>query len=215
MGDITLTTNIEEVFKAFEAFEASIYRRVAPRSANRLIRMADVAGRRKISELYKISSRKIAGDRFMEIRDATESELRAIVQSVGAGLPLILFNPRPGQVAKKGRKPGTGVTVTIMGRNVFIPHAFIQKMPTGSNQAGKLHVMARGSYGGKGLGRASGKVFGRFVFGIDRLPINVLYTFGMAETLANPQVIDAMIDRVEEATPSVIKRELAAAGRGF
>lgn len=212
MGDLSIRTNEAEVFAAMDQFMADLQGKVGPRAANRLIGMADVAGRRKIAELYEISSRKIAGDRFMEIIPANDGDIRAkaMLRSVGRGLPLILFSPRPSVVAKKRRAKGSGVTVRIKGRNVFIESAFIARMPNGH-----IGVFARGAYGGKGLGRASGKVFGRFVYGIDRLPINELYTFGMAETLAHPAVVDAMLDRVEDATPSVIKREIAAVRRGF
>jgi hypothetical protein len=212
MGDLALRTNEADVFAAMDRYVSDLLGKVAPRSANRLIAMADVAGRRKIAEVYGISSRKIAGDRFMEIIPANDGDIRAkaVLRSAGRGLPLILFSPRPSTVARKRRAPGTGVTVRLMGRNVFIQGAFIARMPNGA-----MHVVARGAYGGKGLGRASGRVFGRFIFGIDRLPINVLYTFGMAETLSNDQVEDAMLDRVEAAHASVIKREIAAVRRGF
>jgi hypothetical protein len=186
---ISTRTNIDEVFRDLDAFVASAQNVAVPRALNTLRDQAQVAGLRKISEVYQIGPRTT--ERYLSITLASPSSPEASINVKGRGFPLSEMKP------------------LIKGKRVLIPHAFMVK------RFG-LHVFARGAYGGKSKGtRPTGERFGRFVFGKGRLPMSELFTFGPAEMLANQDVTDAMQDRIEEQAPVIIAREISAVRRGF
>lgn len=180
-----------------DALRAGIEDVAKPRTANTLADQAETVGFRKIGELYGIPARRMA--QYASRRDARAGDLEASITVKGRGFPLSEFRPR--QTAK-------GVAVTIKGRTFVIPHAFMVR------KFGQ-HVFARGAYGGKGLRKATGESFGRFAYGRTRLPINELYSFAPPDAWSNPEVVQAMDDRVESQAPSVLRREIAAVTRGF
>jgi len=175
-----------------------------PRAINTLADQAEVAGDRKVAELYGISARTL--QRYTTRKDARANDLEASITVKGRGFPLSEFRPVP---------TARGVQVTIKGRTFVIPHTFMVKRKFGRN------VFARGAYGGKGISRPTGESFGRFLFdrgGIGRrhgLPINKLYTFAPPDTWSNPTVTAAMQDRVDSQAAAVLRREVAAVTRGF
>lgn len=162
------------------------------RALNRLRDQAQVAGLRKVSEVYGIGPRTT--EKYVSIDLASPDTLEASINAKGAGFPLYALQPR---------QTRAGVSVRIKGRRVTVPHAFIATM-----KSGHIGVFARGAYGGRGRDiRASG-TFGRFTFGKRRLPINELYSFGPAEAMSNPDVVAAMEDRVDEQAAKVIESEI-------
>ena len=137
--------------------------------------------------------------RYASRKDARRDDLEASITVKGRGFPLSEF--RPVQTAK-------GVSVVIKGKRITIPHTFMVR------RFGQ-HVFARGAYGGKGLRKATGETFGRFTYGRTRLPINELYTFAPPDAFSNPEVVQAMDDRVEQQAAAALEREVAAVARGF
>lgn len=195
---LALRNNLDTVFGDMDRYVAAAKSVAAVRVLNALRPMAQTAGLRKISDIYGIGPRTT--EQYATVKDATQSDLEASITVKGRGFPLSAFSPV---------QTPTGVSVLIKGRRVTIPHAFMVQ------RFGK-HVFARGAYLGKSGGlNPTGETFGRFAFGRGRLPIQELYTFGPAEAFANPDVTNAMLDRVEEQAPKVIARELAAVKRGF
>jgi len=192
---LAVTTNVDQVFRDMDAFVARAQQVAIPRALNKLRDQAQVAGLRKINDLYQIGPR--TSEKYLRIKLAGQADLEAAMSMVGSGFPLALFSPI---------KTPRGVSVKIKGKRFLISHAF-QVQQFGSN------VFARGAYAGKGRGlRPSGKHFGRFQFGIGRLPINKLYTFSPADMLANQEVVGAMQDRIEEQVDKVIASEMRRVG---
>lgn len=190
--------NLPEVEADLDALRDRILSVAAPRAINTLQDQAQTAGFREIKQVYDIAPATM--DKYTTVKLARAGELEASITVKGRGFPLSTFKPVQNR---------TGVAVTIKGKRVTIPHAFMVA------RFGQ-HVFARGAYGGKGKGvRPTGETFGRFVFGRGRLPINELWTFSPPDCLANPNVKDAMDAKVEESAPKQLKRELSAIARGF
>lgn len=168
-----------------------------PRAINTLRDQAQVAGLRVVSDEYDVGPRTM--EKYVSVTFATPGELEATINVKGRGFPFEVFNPR---------QTRAGVTVTIKGKRVLVPHAFMVER-FGS------HVFARGGYGGKGGVLPTGEAFGRFTFGKRRLPIHELFTFGPVEAFSNPDVTTAMQDRIDEQASAVIAREIKAVVRGF
>lgn len=168
-----------------------------PRALNTLADQAETEGFRKIAQVYQIPARTMA--QYASRKDARSGDLEASITVKGRGFPLSVFRPR---------QTANGVAVTIKGRTFVIPHTFMVR------KFGQ-HVFARGAYGGKGVRRATGESFGRFTYGRTRLPINELYSFAPPDAWSNPEVTEAMNERVERQAASVLRREIAAVSRGF
>lgn len=195
-----ITHNLDEVLDKIDAWADSVVNVAGPRALNRLIDQAQVAGLRKVNDIYRIGPRTF--EKYARVALATTGELKASIIVKGSGFPLYLFNPR--QVRGKGG----GVRVQLKGRSVFIPHAFIAKM-----RSGHVGVFARGAYGGKGKNVPTGESFGKFQFGKKRYSINELFTFSAPGAFSNPDVTDAMNDRVFEQYGAVMNNEIRFASR--
>lgn len=201
------TTNADEVIGKLDAFMATVVNTAVPRALNKLRDQARTAGIRELSRIYGIPVRKVDDPKFLSTSDASPSNFAASITVKGAGFPLMLFDPR---------QTRAGVSVTIKGRRITIPHAFIGVM-----KSGHVGVFARGSYGGKYFKRRSNKgrfvstgaSFGRFQFGNQRLPINELFTFSPPDAFSNEQVTDVMNKRVEEQAEKVFTSEVSFASR--
>lgn len=191
--------NIDEVERSFDDFAARIAAVAMPRALVTLRDQAEVAGVRKVQDEYQIKAKDI---RDFETVGLDAQALEASIAVKGRGFPLSAFHPV--QVPGKGG----GVRVAVKGKTFIIAHAFKVK------RFGD-HVFARGSYGGKAGGVPTGEAFGRFQFSKTRLPISELYTFGPAEAFSNPDVTQAMNDRIDEQAPKVLAREIKAVARGF
>lgn len=192
--------NLDEVLDAVDAWAGAAVEVAGPRTLNKLLDQAQVAGLRKISSIYQVGPRTM--ERYLTTKLASSGSLSATLVAKGAGFPLYLFSPR--QV--RGKKGGT--RVRVKGRTFLIPHAFIARM-----RSGHVGVFARGAYGGKGKQDFTGERFGRFHFGKRRYSINELFTFGPPEALRNPEVTGAMNDRVEEQFGKVFEQEIRFATR--
>lgn len=208
------TIQTEDAFKAIDAYAKAVQEIALPIALNKLGDQAEVAGRRKIRDIYSIGARDIAP--YLHVRPAGRGSLEWVLEATGIGFPLSLFKPR---------QTKAGVTVQIKGKRVLIPHAFYKPV------RGNAQVWARGTYnaavggGGGTQGKRSGKRrkagirertgrsafeptgerFGRFAFGRNRFPIALLRTLTPPAALQNPEVTDAMQQRVEEQAPKVIK----------
>ena len=211
------TSNIDDVLKAFDQLEQDIIGIAGPRALNTLANQADVAGRRKIRDIYGISTGDLAP--YFDVVIASTSNLEAKIVAKGKGFPLKFFKPR---------QTKEGVVATIKGKTVLFRHAFLPKGGLDTTQ-----VFARGRYGpggpsaarprkGKrksGLGanvfRSSGESMGRFAFGLGRFPITLLRSSSAPDALSNPDVVEAMNDRVSEQAAKVLEREMKAVARGF
>jgi len=193
-----IKSNINECFDDLsQAFE-NVKDIAMPRALNTLRDQAQVAGLRKVSDIYGIGPRTT--EQYVSVTFADATDLEATISVKGRGFTLEAMQPR---------QTRAGVTVTIKGKRILVPHSFM------ISRFGS-HVFARGSYAGKSKGtRPTGEAFGRFTFGKGRLPISELFTFGPVEAFSNPEVTEAMQDRVDEQAPAIIAREIKAAARGF
>lgn len=208
---LSVRTNVDSVLGDLDAFVEGAKTLAVARAINALEGQASVAGFRKIAEIYDVGPRTT--EKYASAQLATPAHLEATITVKGLSFPLAAFRPVPTK---------RGVSVKIKGRRVLFPHTFMATMPSGH-----VGVFARGAYGGKGATvlKATGRI-GRFVLGRGRrekrpnkwgsseLPINELFTFSPGDTFANPDVIAAMQDRIEEQAGKVLEREIAAVGRG-
>lgn len=202
------THNLPEVFAAVDAWAADVLQVAAPEAINKTIQQAQVAGLSKVNDIYRIGPRTI--EKYVTVRLASTGHVEAVLTAKGFGFPLFLFNPR--QIRGKGG----GVEVTIKGRTFFFPHAFFktQRGKIIAMKSGHVGVFARGAYAGKGTVVTTGERIGRFAFGRQRLPIQELFTFGPAEALSNPAVVDAMNVRVSEQLPKNLLNQIKRFARG-
>jgi hypothetical protein len=189
--------NLAEVERDLDQLAERIRSTAIPRVLNALIGSAQSAGFRQIAQTYQIPARTM--EQYASQRLASAADLQASITVKGRGFPLSIMNPVPGP---------SGVTVTIKGRRVTIPHSFMVK------RFGQ-HVFARGAYGGKGVRRATGESFGRFAFGRTRLPISELYSFAPPDAFSNKATVEAMDEAVKERAGKALQRELSAVARGF
>lgn len=196
-SSLRMTAKLEQGFRQLDDFAARIRAIAVPRALNTLNAQGHTAAERAIADEYKVSAKTMAP--YTTTQAATTSNLEASVTVKGKGFPLSAFKPV---------QTTNGVAVTIKGKRLVIPHAFMIA------RFGQ-HVFARGAYGGKGNVKPTGETFGRFVYGRGRLPISELFTFGPAEAAGNPRVADAYNDRVEEQAAAVLAREIKAVARGF
>lgn len=199
MPGLTLSTNADQVIADVGSYIDKVQSVAMPRAINKLIEQAQVAGFRKVNDIYGIGPR--AFEQYASVSLAKEGrDFAATINVKGKGLPLVLFKPR---------KVKGGVSVLVKGRRFTIRHAFLATMNNGHTG-----VFARGAYGGKGKRVVpTGETFGRFVFGRTRLSVNELYTFSPPKAFSNVDVIEAMEDRVREQSSKVINQEIRFATR--
>ncbi len=208
---LKLKHNGVQVLQALDAYAHAITEVAAPRAANDLRDQAKTVGLREIARIYGIGPRRF--EPFVEVRGATTQTPEASLTVKGKGLPMYLFKPR----VVRGRNGG--IRITLKGRSVFIPHAFIAKIKNASERdpeaKAKIGVFARGAYGGRGRQEFTGERFGgRFHFGRKRLTINELFTFSRPTAFANPEVTAAMNKRVQEKMAAVFESQIRFATRG-
>lgn len=207
---IRAKTNVDEVLGKLDAWTKGVIDVAAPRALNRLADQAQVAGLRKINEIYRIGPRTM--EKYASTKLASVHALEASITVKGQGFPLYLFSPREiagrGGGKGKGHAKGGGVSILLKGRRVLIPHAFIATM-----KSGHVGVFARGAYGGKGKQDFTGESSGRFLFGLRRYSINELFTFSAPGAFSNPEVTQAMNDRVREQFGPVLAQEISFASR--
>ena len=193
---VRVSSNIDAVMKDFDALESAIVDVAMPRALNELRDQAQVAGLREIASQYDVGPRTM--EKYVSVKFATAADLEAKISVKGRGFPLADMRPR---------QTRAGVTVSIKGKRILVPHAFMVA------KFGE-HVFARGGYQGKTGGvRPTGEAFGRFQFGKGRLPLGELFTFGPVEAFGNAAVTEAMNDRVDAQAGAVLKRELRFAAR--
>lgn len=198
---LSLSTNMDEVFAQMDRFVEQAQTVAVPRALNRLRDQAQTVGLRRVSEIYRVGPRTM--DRYLTVHMASARNLEASITVRGMGFPLYTFNPRPTK---------DGVSVSIKGRRVVVPHAFLASM-----ESGHRGVFSRGAYGGKSSKSQfvpTGKKFGKFLLGRKRLPINELFTFGPTEAFRSDEVVEAMQARMHEQAARVLEREMRFASRG-
>lgn len=189
------TANIDAVFDDLATKFAIVHDIVLPRVINKVADQAQTAGLRKVNDIYKIGPRTM--EQYVSTTVAITGKLEATITAKGKGFPLYLFDPR--QTTK-------GASVSVKGNRFIIPGTFIAQMPNGH-----IGIFARGAYGGKGAGfkAGSGRSFGRFQFRSGRgLSINELYTLSPPDAFSNPDVVQAMQDRVDQQLPVVLQQEI-------
>lgn len=204
------THNLDDVLGKLDAWIGDVADVAAPRAVNKLADQAQVAGFRKVNELYRIGPRTM--EKYASTKLASVRDLEATITVKGSGFPLYLFSPRQIRGTTKGkgsaRATGGGVSIVLKGRRVLIPHAFIAKM-----KSGHVGVFARGAYGRKGKQDFTGETSGRFYFGRRRYSINELFTFSAPGAFSHPDVTDAMNDRVKAQFGIVMAQEIKFASR--
>ena len=201
---LALNTNIDQVFQEMDAYVDAIKAVAIPRSLNELSDNANVVILREMAKQYGLQQ-NVLRQYMRQVRATVPGGVQASVEVFGRGLPLILFSPTP-SAPTRGKPRGKGVTVRIKGKRIFIPHAFIQRMPNGH-----VGVFVRGAYGGKSSKRGlslTGESLGRFQLSSSRLPINELYTTSPPTMAGNRNVVEAANARVETQAPVVIARNI-------
>jgi hypothetical protein len=138
-------------------------------------------------------------DKYATLRFATARDLVASKNVKGKGFPQSVIAPR---------QTAAGVSVLIKGKRVVIPHTFMAKMPNGH-----VGVFARGYYGAR-FTFAKGKHKRRPDGKSTELPINELYSFAPPDAFSNPDVVEAMNDRVAEQMSKVVAQEIRVAAKG-
>lgn len=196
---LAVRSNIDQVFGELDRYVDQVETVAVPRALNKLGQQAQTAGFRKVSEIYGIGPRTM--EKYATLKFATAQSLEVELTVRGKGFPIYTFSPR---------QTRGGVSVLIKGRRFIIPHTFIARMPSGH-----VGVFARGAYGGKSTKRIvlTGEEFGRFAFARRRLPINELYTMSPPDAASNPDVTDAMDERVQEQAAKVLQQEINFATR--
>jgi hypothetical protein len=202
MLKVKVTTNVDEVVDSVGEKIRSAQSRAVPRALRVLGERERRIAVRGIARVYGLTQAKI--DEYIT-SSLDQSHLEYIIRARGKGLPLMLFNPR---------QTKQGVRVRIKGRSITIPHAFI-----GTMRSGHIGVFARGAYGGKSSGsrplRRRGDVFGRFVFGLGRLPINELFTTGVPVMMRNEDIQSVVISDLEQRAAQEFARQYRDALRGY
>lgn len=191
--------NIDQVFAELDEYADAIRLVAVPRAINKVADQAQVAGLRKISDIYGLSPRTM--EKYVTTKVAIAGRFEATLSATGIGFPMYVFSPRTIK--------GVGVSVLVKGKRIIIKRAFIATMPNGH-----VGIFARGAYGGKSAKfNPTGQAFGRFQYSRSRLAINELYTFSPADAFGNPEVVDAMDSRVAIQMPIVLAQEIKFATR--
>lgn len=192
------------------------------RSLRKVAEQGKTAAAREIKDIYGLGTRE-SGKRLSISRPYSLDGAWAIkLAPAGDARPFPLsmtaFNARVVKPTGKKRvrvridgqwrtitvPTGGGIAVTIKGKRVIVPHAFLATMASGHRG-----VFARGAYAGKSQGfQGSGEAFGKFQFGAGRKPINEIYTYTMPQAFHNRLVMQATIAKIVEAWPRVMQHEL-------
>lgn len=192
---LRITDNLAKVEADLDRLAERIRTVAIPRALNALVPPVQREGFRQIATTYAIPARTM--ELYASQRLASPGNLQASITVKGRGFPMSLFKP----VQTK-----EGVRVTIKGRRILIPHAFM--VPRFGQ-----HVFARGAYGS--VPKPTGQHFGRFAFGKGRLPIHELWSFSPPSAFANELVTRAMDDEMQARAGRALERELGAVARGF
>lgn len=196
---LRVRTNVDDVLRQMDDWVDQAKTVAVPRALNRLAQQGQTAGFRKVAQIYDIGPRTM--EKFAVLKFAVPGNPEATITVKGIGFPLIAF---------QARQTRAGVSVRVKGRRFVVPHAFIATM-----RSGHRGVFARGAYGGKSQRKIerTGEVFGRYVYGRKRLPINELYTLSPPDAVSNPDVVDEIDRRVAEQAAKVLEQEISFATR--
>lgn len=213
-------TNLEDVLASFDRFSEQVRGTALTIAINKLGDQARVAGLRAIRKRYGLTIADIGP--YFEFVEASRAPLEYKIVAKGKGFPLALFKPR----VVRGK--GGGVSVTLVGRRVLIPHAFIfqgQVFARGSynanaagsgttgRRAGRRRKRGIRELTGRSAFEPTGERFGRFAYGRHRFPITLLRTTTPPSVLLNPEIVDVMNARIEEQAASVLRNALRFASR--
>jgi hypothetical protein len=180
---LSLKTNLADAERQLDQLGEAISR-AKPRALNRLQSQAQTAGLKRVNEIYQIGPRTM--EKYISVKFASPSVLEAVTQARGRGFALKEFHPV---------QTPQGVSVLLKGKRVLFPRAFVVDR-FGQN------IFSRGHYAAGG-----------FVHTTSRLPIQKLWTFAPSDAFANPEVVAAMDDRVEEQAAKVLQQELSFASK--
>lgn len=169
------------------------YKREKPRIISRALNRAAVTvraeGAREIAA--QIGGKVAIGEvkRAIFIDRSTRAKLTAVVRAIGRRrISLAYFAPR---------QTKTGVRVTVGGRSVEIPHAFLVR------SRGRRFVAIRAA-GSKGRYYTEADIFHAAT---KRLPIAALYAPGVPDKFVNDKVLAAMRNSGEKRFREVIEQE--------
>jgi len=192
---LKFTDNLAKVEADLDAWAQGIRDVAIPRALNTLRDQAQVAGLRAINEAYAIGPRTMQA--YLRGKSATAGDPQANIEASGKTFGPAVYRPV---------ETRQGTVVTIKGKRVLLPHAFVVA-------AFGERVMARGAFGG--VNKASGESRYGFAFGRGRFPIASPFTLRPAHVFGAQATTDAMDARVAEQAASVLAREIGAAKRGF
>lgn len=200
-----LRTDVDEGFAQLDAAYKSAKEQAIPPTLNVLRDRAATSGFRVITAKSELSASLMR--KYTVLKFATPGDPQAAITVKGAGFPLVLFAPR---------QTPQGVSVRVKGRRFIIPRTFLLTLPNGH-----YGVFARGAYGGKSAARAfrpTGQTFGKFQYGKGTLvlsgkgkraylSINELFTLSPADAFDDPDVTQAMQDRIAQDAPAVLRNQ--------
>lgn len=190
MLKIDIRTDLKKEAARLKRLSAKMNDQVVVRALNKTARQAKTQAGREIKDYYKIGTRVV--NRHITVKTAGRGKLEAFVKAEGRPIPMLAF---------KARQTSEGVSVSIKGRRILIPGAFIGRM-----KSGHVGVFRRGGY--KGNFEQTGESFGRFKFGRKRLKINELFSFNIPQGFSNKVVMDKVISRINQQFPKVLSQEI-------
>lgn len=193
---LKVTNNVADFERQLDGFRDAVLQVAVPRAVNALRSQAQTAGLRRANELYQIGPRTM--EQYLTNKVASAGDPEAGITAKGKTFGPSVYRPT---------KTDNGTVVTIKGKRVLLPHAFVLAAFGG-------RVFARGAFSGQGI-KPTGQANYGFQFGRGRFPIASPFTLRPADVLADPSVTAAMDDRVAEQAATVLAREIKAAARGF
>lgn len=154
--------NLHDALLSYDNLPSQYVGQAAARTLNRTAITVRAEAARLIGRTYNMKITAAKGQ--MEIRRATQYDLRAIISVSGRPIPLIEFDAR--QIRR-------GVSVKVKGERKMVTHAFLATM-----RSGHQGVFVR-------IGQPGDLV--------DRLPIKQLFALSLPVAFTQKQIMDALL----------------------
>lgn len=203
--EISLAADVDRMAARLADFNQKLQDRIVSRALKRTASMAKTTAVREISRTYKIKQRTIRSALSLRY-EGKGTSLSAELKMTGRPIGLYAFNakaygPRAGW--PRSSQPEGGVQVTIKGKRVRIPHAFIARM-----RSGHVGVFARGSYYPGKVPTPTGETKGNFTFGTGRLPISELFSNSLPQAFSSKAVMDETVKTVRLNFARLLSHEI-------
>ena len=191
MFDLKISTNGNDIVAAITKIAADQNKAVR-RALNKTAISARADASKQIRDAgYNIKASAIKSS--FSLRKATDRCLEVVLVSTGKPIALINFSARPTR---------SGVSFNIKGSRHVMRHAFIASMSNG-------HIGVFERIGIARIKGAKGSRIGKNNKPLRaNLPVRELFGPSIPGTLANPLVQDAIMRKIKEKFPQILKAEL-------